>query len=224
MAKDKKRVIKAVALVFALLAALIIVVMVGVSKMKKAYADAEQKTYDSLYQTAYNYAEAKNHVANYGVINIEASKEVSRLEVLCVGDTEFVIHEPDEEQKIRSWLEVMGTGIFTVELAEGEFIADAERRYVLVKVPEPVLTECAIEGTGKQYWKNEAFFSNGSVAEGVKLSQSQMKEGKKLIEDAIKQNRKFHQAARDSAIMMIDELVKKWNPEFEDLQVEVRFY
>lgn len=141
-----------------------------------------------------------------------------------VGDTEFVIHEPDEEQKIRSWLEVMGTGIFTVELAEGEFIADAERRYVLVKVPEPVLTECAIEGIGKQYWKNEAFFSNGSVAEGVKLSQSQMKEGKKLIEEAIKQNRKFHQAARDSAIMMIDELVKKWNPEFEDLQVEVRFY
>lgn len=224
MAKDKKRLIKAVASVFVLLTASIIAVMVGSSKMKKAYADEAQKAYDSFYQTAYNYAEEKNHVANYGVINIEASKEVSRLEVLRVGDTEFVIHEPDEEQKIRSWLEVIGTGIFTVELAEGEFIADAERQYVLVKIPEPVLTGCAIEETGKQYWKNEASFSNGSVAEGVKLSQSQMREGKSLIEEAIKQNRKFHQAARESAIMMIDELVKKWNPELEDLQVEVEFY
>lgn len=224
MAADKQGAFKAVVPALVLLAASFIAVMAGASKIKAAYAAAEQETYDSFYQKAFDYAEAKNHVANYGVINIESAKELSRLEVLQVWDTEFVIHEPDGEQKDRSWLEVVGKGVFTVELAEGEFIADAERRYVLVKVPEPVLTECAVEKTGTRKFIEEGLFRDDSVEAGVKLSQSQLKEGKRLIEASMKKNRRFHDAAEKSALMMIEELVKKWNPEFEDLCVEVRFY
>jgi hypothetical protein len=66
-------------------------------------------------------------------------------------------------------------------------------------------------------------FFNGSVAEGVQLSQNQLKEGRIKLEDAMKQDRRFYDESQKAAVSMIESLVKQWNPSVPDLQVEVEF-
>lgn len=210
---------------------LIVVVLIVVSlmlfmggrhRMEQAYQIANQNVYDGMYRTAFKFAEARNHVSNDVNILIGDTKEVSRLEVLAVSGSEYIIKNADETSKITSWLEVQGRGIFTVDLASGEFIVDSDRHHVLVKVPQPELTECTVSATGKQFWRNGWIISNGSVADGVRLSQAQLGEGRVKLEESMKQSRKFHEAAQETAIRMIKSLVEEWNPNI-DLQVEVEF-
>lgn len=202
----------------------ILFVFLAVKHMQDSYADARENAKSNFYQPAYDYAEEQNHVSNYVVIAIEAEQEVSRLEVLTVSGSEFVIRDADTGDSTTSWLEVQGTGVFTVDLEAAEFIADSERQYVLVRIPNPVLTNCAISGTGKQFWHSSSFpLTNGSIAEGVRLSQEQLAEGRIRLEDSMRQNRRFHEAAQDTAKLMIESIVKKWNPSIPDLQVEVEF-
>ena len=146
--------------------------------------------------------------------------------MLTVSGSEFVIKNADSDNKTVSWLEVQGTGVFTVDLSAGEFIVDPERQSVLVKVPKPVLTECAVTGTGKHFWNNGGIFYNffkGSVDDGVRLSQAQMSEGRMKLEDSMRKSRTFSEASQKAAINMIESLVQQWNPNIPDLQIEVEF-
>lgn len=194
----------------------------GMKQIQSAYQNSREDVREKFYQAAYDFEEAKHHVSNDIVISIEDIREISKLEVLKVSDTEFIIKKPDKDSAIRSWLEVQGIGVFTVDLMASEFIADFERQYVWVKIPQPVLSQCKVEETGKQFWKNEGL-ANGSIGEGVALAQEQLREGYLCIEEAMKQNRRFYDAAKKSAIQMIEALIRKWNPDLPDLQVEVNF-
>lgn len=199
-------------------------ILFGIKRMQDSFAAARENTSSVFYQTAYNFAEEQNHVSNYVAIAIEAEREVSRLEVLTVSDSEFIVKDAGNGNNTTSWLEVQGTGVFTVNLDAAEFIADSDRQYVLVKVPNPVLTNCAVSGTGKQFWQSSNFpLTNGSIAEGVRLSQEQFAEGRIRLEDSIRQNRRFHEAARSAAKLMIESIVKEWNSSIPDLQVEIEF-
>lgn len=194
--------------------------------MRTAYEkarDAEEKTaYDKIYQTAYEYAEEKNHVSNRATISIGDVTRLSRLEVLKVSDSEFVIEKAeDNAQNITSWLEVQGIGVFTVDLAAAEFIRDDVRQYVLVRVWKPELTNCTINEVGKLLWRND--WRNDSVKEGVRLTLQQIGKGQQLVEDAIRQNRDFYDSAKSAAKISITSLVKSWNPQIPDLTVEVEF-
>ena len=198
--------------------------VLGLFRIRSAYNTSKQNSYDSFYQAAYDFAENQNHVSNYALISVEAAKEVSRLEVLSVSDSEFVIKNADGKDRTTSWLEVQGTGVFTVDLSAGEFIVDSERQCVLVRVPKPVLTECKVSGTGKQFWKrNDFLIFNGSIADGVQLSQDQRKEGLIKLEDAMKRNRNFYEAAQKAAESAVGALVQQWNPSVPNLQVAVEF-
>lgn len=195
----------------------------GMRRTQEAYENSRRNVSDKFYQAAYDFEEARHHVSNYIVINVEDIRNTARLEVLKVNDTEFVIERPsDDGYGIYSWLEVQGVGVFTVDLTASEFIADNERQYVLVNIPNPVLTQCAVEKTGKHFWKNTSIF-NGSIAEGVRLSQEQLNEGRLCLEDAMRQSRRFYEASRKAAVSMVESRVKQWNPELPDLQVEVNF-
>lgn len=199
----------------------------GVSRMQKAYEENKRNTSNKFYQAAYDFEEDRHHVSNYIVINLEDIRNTARLEVLKVSDTEFVTENPEGERGIYSWLEVRGVGVFTVDLMASEFITDFERQYVLINIPNPVLTQCAVERTGKQFWKNTNILSesifNGSVADGVKLSQEQLREGRLRLEDSMKQSRRFYEAAQKAAVSIVEARVKQWNPELPDLKVEVNF-
>lgn len=211
--------------VFMILAS-IVLFFIGMRRMEKAYQAADQDTYDRFYQVAFDHTEAQNHVSNYAVISIEGLQEVSRLEVLSVTGSEFVIKDADEDDKTVSWLEVQGRGVFTVDLSISEYLVDRERRSVFIKIPKPVLTGCTVNGTGKHFWNDGGVFYNffkGSVADGIRLSQAQMGEGRTKLEDSMRKSRTFNEASHKAAINMITELVHQWNPNVPDLRVDVEF-
>lgn len=199
--------------------------LLGIKRMQDSFSATRDNTFAAFYQTAHNFAEEQNHVSNYVTIAIEAEREVSRLEVLTVSDSEFIIKDAGSGNGATSWLEVQGKGVFTVDLDAAEFIADSKRQYVLVRIPNPVLTNCSLSGTGKQFWHSSNFpLANGSIAEGVRLSQEQFAEGRVRLEDSMRQNRRFHEAAQSAAKLMIEAVVKKWNPDIPDLYVEIEFF
>ena len=214
---------KALVLNVILLLATVLFFALGMRNLKESYQSTKQSVYEGIYQTAYNMAEARNHVSNYVVISVDRAKEVSRLEVLTVSGSEFVIKNADKTSKITSWLEVQGTGVFTIDLSMGEFIVDSERHHVLVRIPKPMLTECKLSGTGKQFWKDGRIISNGSVAEGVRLSQAQMREGQLALEASMMQNRTFYDAAQEAAKRSVESLIQQWNPNIPDLFIRVEF-
>lgn len=225
-ARRQKRFILQIAVSGILILAAVLLVCAGINQIKEFYNTAREKAYNGIYQMAFEFAETRNHVSNQAVITVEGIQEVSRLEVLTVRDSEFIIKNKDGNDKTTSWLEVQGVGVFTVDLSAGEYIVDTERKYVYVRVPKPVLTECAVTGTGKRFWNDGGVFYNffnGSIADGVRLSQEQMSEGRMKLEDSMRKSRIFNEASKDAAISMIESLVQQWNPNIPDLQIEVEF-
>ncbi len=206
-----------------LLSGTVISCYVGMRRVKAAYQQAEEETYNNIYHTTFEKAEAANHVSNHVLISIGDVQEIARLEVLTVQGSEFVIKNAEEKDKITSWIEVKGVGLYTVDLSMGEFIADSEREYVLVRVPKPVLTEVTILGTDKQFWKDDRIVANGSVQEGVQLSAVQMAEGEIKLEDSMRRSRRFNEESKNAAVRIITSLVQEWNPNIPELQVDVEF-
>lgn len=205
------------------LAGAVLLFISGSNRVKVTFQKEKNNAYNEIYQQAYDSAERKNHVSNDAVISVTDARELSRLEVLTISDSEFVIKNESENDKTTSWLEVQGTGVFTVDLSAAEFIVDSQRKYVHVVIPAPVLTECTVSGTGKLFQRNGRFFSNGSVAEGVRLAQEQISEGRTKLEDTMKQSRLFHNAAKEAAVQVVKDLILQWNPTVSNLQVDVEF-
>ena len=101
---------------------------------------AEESVYQSFYEQGFKAGEEEYHVKNRAVITLGNLRETANLEVLSVSDVAFMIENPNSENNnIQSWIQVPGTGVYTVDLAAGEFLVDDERSMVFVRVPKPEL-------------------------------------------------------------------------------------
>lgn len=222
---------------FFLLAAVIAVIGVclvakgiasGSGNAAAAYETAKSKKVEELgeefYQKAFDSAEKANHTSNRVSLDIESIKEVAKLEVLKVSDVEFVTTDADENKDaITAVLEVPGSGVFTVDLQKAEFVVDKARSYVLVRLPNPELSECKIDyGNAKKLiFKNEG--GNDSIEDGEDLARAQLKEGYLLIKKEFLINSKYFKSAKTAAERAVTSLVKEFNPTVEDLIVEIEF-
>lgn len=203
-------------------------VAIGVEAAETAFSrtkeEAEAKAYQDFYDRAYNKAEKENRVSNEVKIFIDKIKEVARLEVLVVRDVEFVAENAeDNKENITSWIEVAGEGIFTVDLTVGEVLVDKGRQYVIVRVPEPKLTEYAIDHDSIRVLKWENDWWNDSIAKGEALAQKNMSEADALIKKEFTSNQRYYQAAKASAENLIVNFVKELNPHLPELKVIVEF-
>lgn len=186
--------------------------------------EEEAKAYQDFYDRGYNKAEKENHVSNEITIFIDKIKEVAKLEVLKVRDVEFVAENAeDNEENITSWLEVTGEGIFTVDLTAGEVLVDRKRQYVIVRVPEPKLTEYAVDHDSIQILKWDNDWRNDSIAKGEALAQKNMAEADALIKKEFTSNQRYYQAAKASAENLIVNFVKELNSHLPELKVIVEF-
>lgn len=205
------------------------VIKVGASALMDGYStafdDEREETYQKIYQKFYDDAEEKYHVRNRGSISIGDIRETGKLEVLKVSDVEFIIDEKDQtEGNVVSWLEVPGEGTFVVDLQAAEFIVDNERVHVLVRIPNPELTNISIDykNVDKLLFKDNIF--NGSYRQGEDLARKQLSEGDLLIRKEFSSNPSFYHKAQDAAVSTITYLVKQLNPDETDLVVDVEFY
>lgn len=207
-----------------------------------AYDSAKEKTvetvYQYYYQKSYDQAESEHHVSNEVTIELGTLQETSRLEVLKVSDVVYEISEEKADgipvlswlhdaftgdtSTVTTWIEVPGSGVFTVDLQAGEFIVDNERKYVLIRVPRPELTNLAIDYSNVEQL---VFEEDGmhSAAAGADIAESMMKDAKLDLQQNIGSNQEFYESAEAATKSLLSNLVKQLNPEVEGLTVDVEF-
>jgi len=194
------------------------------SNYESSYISEKDRIYEELREKYRQMAEEKYRVSNTVSIQIAGLREISRLRVLEVTDTEYVVDDRnDNDGNIVSWIKVSGKANFVVDLQTAEFIVDSDRRHVLVRTQYPFLAdEIEITDDEKLLFKDDFF--DGSYKQGEELHEKQRREAVLLMEKEFVSNQRFYQSARDAAISSIECLVKQLNPEVSDLTVEVEFY
>ena len=204
------------------------IVSIGAKTLKSTYESSynseKERVYNSILERYRKAAEEKYRVSNDVSIHVESLREISRLRVLEVTDTEYVVdNRGDNDGNIVAWLKVSGKANFVVDLQMAEFVIDSDRQHVLVKTQYPFLAD-EIEITGEKplLFKDDAF--NGNYRQGDELREKQRREAMLLMEKEFVSNQRFYQSARDAAISSIECLVKQLNPNVPDLVVEVEFY
>lgn len=187
-----------------------------------AYSSEKDNAYAKLYQSAFERAEKNYHVRNTMVISIGNLEESQKLEVLKANDVEFITEDRDSNSgKVTAWLEVEGEGTFVIDLKAAEFIVDNERQYVMVRLPNPELTNITIIKTTRRLFADN--WSNGSYSEGVDLALKQRNEASLQIQKALMSNQYIYSSARKVAVSMLQNMVKQFNPDIPELTVDVEF-
>ena len=184
----------------------------------------EEEAYQEFYAASYDKAEQQYHVSNDVTIDISDVKEIAKLEVLEVSTVEYIIeNKTDNDSNITSWLEVPGTGVFTVDLMAGEYLVDKERKTVVVRIPLPRLENVGIdyENTEKLLFENDFF--NDSYRAGADLYAEQIEEAYTAIYNELSTNPMYYENAENSARLLISNLVKEMNRDIPELTVEVEF-
>lgn len=202
-------------------------VSAATGSFKESYEEAREETYKKYHDMAYKISEDEHHVSNRATISIREVKEKAALEVLRVNDVAYIITDKTEnEAGTTSWLKVYGTGVFTVNLIEAEYVIDNQRGHVLVRVPKPVIDSNSISINNAEVlrFKESVFDKDNSVDSGEELAREQLGEAKQRIQEDFEQNEQYFKFAEDSTTSMLTALIKGFNPEVKDLQVEVEFY
>ena len=189
-------------------------------------AAAEENTYQAFYDTSYNAAENDYHVKNQAVITLSGIRETAELEVLSVSDIVYITKDAKNIFDTRSWLQVPGTGVFTLDLAAGEFLVDNERRSVYVRLPKPDLStdNITIDHTNVKVLNLDSSAIASSVRDGEQLAQQQLNEALTQIREDIKSNLEYYEYAEESARSLLETWIRSVNKDVEDLTVEIEFY
>lgn len=171
------------------------------------------------------YFSAKSSKKVETVINISLAgiENHSILEVLTIRTSEVIVDSATENiQKIDAWTEYTGQGVFTLDVANSEFLIDQARRRVIVRTPDVVLSDNFTLDYGET---RELFFNNNwtndSYKDGADLAQSQLERAYTKILDTIANNPYYYDTARSSAERIIKSLIKGFNKDIKDLDVVV---
>lgn len=201
-----------------------------------AMEEASQKIYQQFYNTAYEMAEEAHHTSNRVSISIGNLRETQKLEVLAVSEVSYQAEKQEEQGGIaeaitgflnkesNSWLEVPGSGVFTVNLQAGEFIVDEVRQTVLIRIPGPELTNFTLdyENVEVLYFDEGGVLKN-SAKYGVDKAMKQLQNAELELIQEVSNNQELYNRARAATENMLTQLVRQLNPHLLNLTVEVEF-
>ncbi len=191
--------------------------------------EEREQVYNDYYEKYRDEAEKKYHVSNRAVITVDGVNEIAELEVLNVNAVGYSVEDKKDNKTAVSWIKVSGTGVFTVNLKASEFLVDNERRYVLVRVPEPELTRFTTGQAETLLYDDRALkilgttLLDGSTRQGADLAQRQAADASRDARESIRSNQRFYESAKKSAQILIENLVKELNCDVPELVVEVEF-
>ncbi len=192
-----------------------------------------------FYDLAYEFAESTYHVSNQATITIDDVQEISKLEVLQVRDVTYITNSDEESAVLKNildslkdkikgdyvcWLKVPGTAVFTVDMTLSEFIVDYERAYILIRIPNPDISEFTIDYKDVEVlWSEDEGLFDHSVSVGVETAQSMLQDAESKLWNEMLSNQRFYQSARNAAETILTNLVKEFNADVEDLTVVIEF-
>lgn len=189
-----------------------------------SYVVSKEEAVKNAMDKAKAFVDEHFHVSNQVEISVNNIQAEQKLEVFKVSDVVYVVTENDNSTV--SWLQVQGSGTFTVDLSMAEYVVDNIHQYVLVRVPKPALEskDIAIDS-----WKSLLFRENKwnvfrSASSGEGLARDQLAEAQSQIQNHFLENESYFKMAESMAISMIQRLVSSANVNAPDIQVEVEFY
>ena len=221
--KKKKSVLMRVAFSF-----LAIAVVLGVGGFVALRVSGIGSGYDAAYIAAYNKAKDKAekavHVKNRISISLGNIRETANLRVLEVTDVVYIIeNESDNDDGITAWLEVPGNGCFTVDLQTSEFLVDDERQEVVVRIPEPRLSDFTIDYASVNRLDFQNSGANDSIKVGEDMARKQCQKAYSELHSAFVSNPEYMKNAKKSAENILKNLIRQINPEVPDLKVIVEY-
>ena len=192
----------------------------------QAKAAAAGVAYQAFYGTSYDAAEHDYHVKNRALITLSGIRETAELEVLSVSDIVYITKDKNDIFDTPLWLQVPGTGVFTLDLAAGEFLVDNERRSVYVRLPKPDLTtdNIKIDHKNVEILNMDSSAIASSAGDGERLVQEQLNEALVQIREDIMSNLEYYKYAEESARSLLETWIRSVNKDVEDLTVEIEFY
>ncbi len=233
-ARSKKRIpfIELVSVLFVAAAIFLLVLggRQGIKAVQEAYERSKEATsevvYQAFYDKSYDVAEKNYHVLNRAVISLSEIRETAELEVLSVSDIVYIIKEADQIWDTQNWLQVPGTGVFTLDLSAGEFLVDNERNSVYVRLPRPELSadNISIDYANVKVLKMESHALTSSARDGEELARQQLNEARTKIREDIMSNLQYNEFAEESARSLMETWIRAVNKDIADLTVEIEFY
>ena len=196
---------------------------IAAKSVSKNFEEAKTEQYNASFEEARQKAYDKNRLSQEVSIYIGDIQEISKLEVLKVSEQSYTIQ--DEETKkagITYWTKNTVFGIYTVDLSIAELIVDKKNNYILVKIPEPVLT---ISPSGQYETKlyRKIKFSDGNNEEGSELAMKQLKAGEAALKTKIETNQSYKTKAKESAEEIIKNFIYVLNPDNSSLIIEIEY-
>ena len=199
----------------------------AIGSFEDTYARAKDDTYKTIRDKAYAIAEKRNHVSNKVSISMGDIKSKASLKVLHVSDVVYVITDAEDTPSgTAAWLKVTGSGDYKVNLLAAEYIIDNNRQYVLIRVPRPQLDSDNIDigQCDNIYFSENKWSSSNSVKSGEELARNQLNEAKMKIQEDFLANENYSKMAEKTARSMIEALIKGFNPEIDNIRIDVEFY
>ena len=202
----------------------------GIGAVRAAFERTKEEVsgmaYQAFYDTGYDAAESNYHVKNRAIITLSGIRETAELEVLSISDIVYVTKDKGDIFDTLLWLQVPGTGVFTLDLAGGEFLVDNERRSVYVRLPKPTLSadNITIDYSNVQVLQKDSSWISSSILEGEELVKQQLNEAQIKIREDIMSNKDYYEYAEESARSLLETWIHAVNKDVEDLTVEIEFY
>lgn len=183
-----------------------------------ASKNARDSTYETVYDEIYAATEERYHVSNTGIISIAKVQETQMLVVLTASDETYVTKE---EGSTIVWYKYCGEGTYKVDMQAAEFIIDNERHFVLARIPRPQLSDVYIKSSEELLGK--AGFFNGNYSDGTNLAIEADAEAQDKIAASLQNNQYTQNNAETAAKSTVENLIRKFNPDVQDLTVQVEF-
>ncbi len=196
----------------------------AVGSFSAGFSEKSDEVREAMGAKGYNNGFEDFRTVNDVTIHLEDVRRTAKLEVMKVSSVVYIHDTGTLEGKVIAWLKVSGTGVYTVDMTAGEYVVDNENRYVLVRVPEPELSQVEVKDKEKKLYKDRRWLTNGDPGQGVDLAIAQLAQAQTELTEDIRNNRYANESLEGNARLMIESLVRSLNSDIPDLTVEVEFF
>lgn len=197
---------------------------VGLDAFNDSMTESAKERREEMGKLGYQRGFADFKTVNDVTIRVDEVRKSAKLEVMKVSSVVYIHDTGDLGDKVVAWLKVNGEGVYTVDLAAGEYVVDNANRYVLVRVPAPALEKVSVTGFEKKLFQDNTWFPFESAGVGVQLAMNQLALAENELTEDIKNNVAANTSLDSTAQTLIAALVRSLNPEVPELTVEVEFF
>lgn len=120
-----------------------------------------------------------------------------------------------------AWYKIIGTGVFTVDMALAEIIVDEERNYILIRVPQPTLQPNLFNVKMEEFHFDSRGFEG--IAVGGALAAKAQMEGCENIKNKILASQAYYDCAKSAAVAQLVKMAEDCNPDIK-IKVDVEFF